>query len=121
MTGSELLEAAGLGPTWRQGTVDRTDDRRVHRVRYPRTTQTRGQAGGVGEAGGEQGKHAYALYASREDSTRLLPVVTSLRVVASPDGRNALRVEERRPRQRLQMYLEHQAPPAACRRLGVTP
>jgi hypothetical protein len=39
------------------------------------------------------------LYASREDSTRLLAVVTSLRAVASAVGRNALRVEERRPAQ----------------------
>ena len=35
VAGSGLREAAGLGPRWRQGTVDRTNDRRVHRVRYP--------------------------------------------------------------------------------------
>ena len=41
MTGSGLREAAGLGSRPRQGTLDRTDDRRVHRVRQAQTARNR--------------------------------------------------------------------------------
>jgi hypothetical protein len=44
--------------------VDRTDDRRVHRVRYPKTTQTPGHAGGVGRRKEGRRKQAFAPYAS---------------------------------------------------------